>query len=335
MRERQNSCVTVLQVVTLSVLLCSACRAEESCDQTNDLRAAEAHRQDLVRLLLTEVEDHRYEPCGTGTNCNTHIAAFAQQIAEIDSKLGTYCPGNSVWRSGVEGMIEPREQPDGTLYLYADDPDRQSLYGNLIADRLDDVDSDQESLEAIMTMGAPGSGKSHVLGVLGLCQGEVVVVDPDRFKTDLVEYQVGRAAHDRLAADRVHRESSMLAKRLRDEAIASHRDLCIDGVMSKKDAALEVIRRLQSHGYEVTVVAAVVPLDVSYQRVLSRGEQTGRFVPYDFAKQAHEKIEQHRDEILRTADRGYAFDTSVSIDEAPRLLVHYENGAPVKIDKGD
>jgi predicted ABC-type ATPase len=226
-------------------------------------------------------------------------------------------------------MIEPREQPDGTLYLYSDDPGRQQLYDQLIASRLETSVAGQESLEAIMTMGAPGSGKSFVLDALGLCQSDVVLVDPDLIKTDLVEYHVGRAAHDRLAADRVHRESSTLAKRLRDEAIGSRRDLCIDGVMSRKDAAIEVIQRLQSNGYEVTVVAAVVPFDVSYQRVLSRGEETGRFVPYDFAQQAHENIEQHRDEILRIADRGYAFNTNVSIDEQPVLIVHYENGEPV------
>jgi predicted ABC-type ATPase len=230
-------------------------------------------------------------------------------------------------------MIDPRELPEGTLQLYGDDPRRQAFYEALVDSRLQASPPDQESLDVILTMGAPGSGKSHALAILDACQEGVVMVDPDLFKNVLVEYRVAKAAHDRLAADRVHRESSMLAKKLRDAAIASRRDLCIDGVMSKRDTALELIQRLQSHGYDVTIVAAVVPFETAYERVLSRGEATGRFVPYEYAKQAHANIEAHRDELLRAANRGYAFDTSGSVDEQPQLIAQYEAGKPVVVNQ--
>ena len=297
--------------------------AQAVCERDAEL---EAQRSRLVALLLNEVDDHRYDDCGDGSQCHAHILEYAEQIAPLDEQIAARCDSASVWREGVNGLIDPRETVNGTLEQYARDAGRQALYDTLVADRLEDSAPDQETLEVIMTMGAPGSGKSSVLRALDLCQRDVVMVDPDLFKGDLVEYHAARAAHDRLAADRVHRESSMLAKRLRDAAVYSRRDMCIDGVLSKREAALELIERLQAAGYDVTIVAAIVPFDVTWQRVVSRGEETGRFVPYDFVRQAHANIEAHKDDLLRAADRGYAFDTSLPVDEQPRLLAYYEDG---------
>ncbi len=313
---------------TIALLVGGKVFAEQACELDERGAARENQRDQLVELLLTEIEDHRYEVCDDESICVAHVSGFAERIASLDAELASACD-RSVWRTGVGGMVDLAAVPNGTLDLYADDESRHRLHEALVARRLIGEAQDEGFRDAVMTMGAPGSGKSSILRELGLCQQGEVIVDPDLFKTDLVEYQVARAAHDRLAADRVHRESSMLAKRLRDAAIESRRDLCIDGVLSKRDAALEQIERLQAAGYEVVIVAAVVPFEVSYQRVLDRGEVTGRFVPHEFALQAHANIENHRDDLLRAADRGYAFDTSVPLGVTPPLIIEYQNGQPV------
>ena len=300
-----------------------------ACDDLEQVRDAMTRQSNVIEALLGEVVDHRYTDCGAGSECHTQVSELAAIMNESDEIIGAACSDWSKWRQGIDGLVDPRVEPLGTLAQYDGDTQRESLHDELVLGALEDAAPGDTSLEVTMTMGAPGSGKSYVLHHLGLCQDNVVIVDPDEFKKRLVEYKAAVAADDVLAADRVHRESSMLAKRTRDEAIGSQRDLCIDGVLSKRDAALELIGRLQDADYEVTIVAASIPFDVAYDRVLRRGEETGRFVPHEYAKQAHEKIEEHRDEILRAADYGLVYDTNQPMGEPPGLITTYRNGERV------
>ena len=77
-----------------------------------------------------------------------------------------------------------------------------------------------------------------------------------------------------------------------------------------------------------------VPLETAWNRVQERGEVTGRYVPYDFVRGAHEQIAKHQDELMRTADSGYVFDTTVTLGEDPVLLSEYKDGRIV-CDKPD
>ena len=276
--------------------------------------------------LVQAVTDYRYEYCGDGSECQTRVHELAAMMNANDEVIANECPDWSKWRQGIEGFIDPRREPHGTLAQYEGDAQRQALHRLLVASALAGAEPGDTSLTVIMTMGAPGSGKSYVLRHLGLCQDDVVIVDPDTFKRRLVEYQAAVAADDILAADRVHRESSMLAKRARDEGIATGRDLCIDGVLSKREAALALIGRLKEAGYEVTLIAVSIPFDVAYERVLRRGEETGRFVPRDYAQRAHENIARHRKELLRAADFGVVYDTNQPFGEPPRLVASYVDG---------
>ena len=304
-----------------------------ACEKNDAVSTSLAAQSEARAMLVNEVTDHRYEDCSDGTECFAHINELAQNVNAIDDALEASCPGYSKWITGLDGLADPRSIKDGTLTQYAGDDARHALHDVLVALAVAGSDPGQDTLEAILTMGAPGSGKSSALNQLGLCQADVVLIDPDEFKKHLVEYQAAIAADDTLAADRVHRESSMLAKRARDEAIATRRDICIDGVLSKRDAAIELIDRLHAAGYTITLVAADVPFDVAYERVIARGEQTGRFVPYDYAKQAHANIEKHRDDLMRLVDNGYIFDTSKPYGVPPTLVAQYRDGEKIKGDE--
>lgn len=298
----------------------------EQCGPNEELRTAEADRDALLALMLHEVEDHRYESCRPGTLCKSHLEEFERQLDLVETEIASICASYSRWRDGLDGLTAPSEQPDGTLWQYSEDESRHALYERLIATQLSAAAAGLSSPDVVLTMGAPGSGKSTVLKAIGLCQGDVVLVDPDEFKRDLVEYQLGVAVHDRLSADRVHRESSMLAKATRDQAIESRRDMCIDGVMSKRASAIELIKRLRDGDYNITIVAVTVPLEVSIERVQKRGEVTGRFVPRDYIELAYRNIGQHRDELLRIADLGLLYDANVPMTEPPILLAEYVHG---------
>jgi len=315
----------LLGIVLLIGLKCNA----QDCEADSALRAAEADRDDLLALMLHEIDDHRYQSCRTGTVCKSHLEEFEQQLDGVDREIVSLCESYSRWRDGLDGLVDPNDQPDGTLWQYSEDLSRRELHETLIAAQLSTTPAGQENPQVVLTMGAPGSGKSTVLKAIGLCQSGVVLVDPDEFKRDLVEYQLGIAAHDRLSADRVHRESSMLAKATRDQAIMSRRNTCIDGVMSKRESTLELLSRLRESGYNITIVAVTVPLEVSVERVRKRGEITGRYVPLDYIELAHTNIGKHREELLRTADHGLLYDANVPVTEPPILLTEYVNGEEV------
>ncbi len=307
------------------VALAGCATTQPELDQQADAcTSIESQRAPITNALVAEIDEHRYDDCGPGTECLASVSELAAEMnAVVDA--ASSCAGFERWRAGMPSQVDPREVQDGTLAHYESDAAREALYVRLVDAALAKAGR-IESASVIMTMGAPGSGKSYVLNHLGLCQSDVVLIDPDEFKRHLVEYQAAIAADDKLAADRVHRESSMLSKRARDKAMSLGLPLCIDGVMSKKQSAIDLITRLKDNGYHVTIVAVSVPFDVAYERVIRRGEETGRFVPFEFAKTAHANIEAHREELLKLADVGYLFDTNQPYGEPPLLIRRFESG---------
>ena len=241
-------------------------------------------------------------------------------------------PGTSPWRDGIPGLVDPRFEPDGTAEQYRNTPERHRLQERLIAARLADSQPDPEDPDAVLTMGGPGSGKTTVLEVLGVCQDDVVRINSDEFKADLVEYTVAVAARDRLASSRVHQESALLAERTRDEAIRSRRDFCYDGTLSETQATLDLVDQLQRDGYDVTVVATAIPFQIGWERIQARAQETGRFVPRDYAEQAYDNVATHAEWVLRAVDVGYLFSTDVPLGEPPLLIAKYVSGKQVEGD---
>ncbi|AFY69634.1 Zeta toxin family protein [Thalassoporum mexicanum PCC 7367] len=291
------------------------------------LERAFEYRQTIVGLMLAEANQRRFDPCGEGTSCYGIIKQYAEKIDSTDRFIAELNPTYSPWRDGLDGMVDPRVDRNGTLTTYADNIERQLLYEFLVAQRLAQSVAQSEQLEAILTMGGPGSGKSTVLRQLDLCQAGTII-NADDFKADFAEYQAGLAAKDRLTASRVHEESSLLARRTRNESIQTQRSFCWDGTLSDREEALKLISILQSRGYHVTVIGAMLPAQIGVERVINRGERTGRFIPLEVVTDSYEKIAQHAEQVVIAADRGYLYDTNVEFGKEPPLVARYEKGEP-------
>ena len=87
----------------------------------------------------------------------------------------------------------------------------------------------------------------------------------------------------------VHEESSYLAHRFRELAIARGENVVIDGVMANEGKALGLASQLAGAGYDIRVVDVEVPAELSRERILQRWvEQTvsgglgGRWVPSEY-----------------------------------------------------
>jgi predicted ABC-type ATPase len=293
-------------------------------------RVTEEMHQEVMEALLQEVSDHRYQVCVDGTECYLHMLEVTAELRPVTGNGEQDCDSQKPWIEGFPGMVDPRQFQDGTLEQYRDAPERRALWAEIERRQLAAAKPSDKHPGAVITMGGPGSGKSTTLEYLELCQKDVVQVNSDLVKEALPEYQAAKAAYDRLAADRVHEESSLIADRVQLEAIKSRREVCIDSVQSDRAEVMELIALLKESGYRVTVIAVTVPFELAWERIQERGERTGRFVPHDYAVAAHESIRLHADEVLRSADVGLLYDTSGPVEAGPELLREYRQGKVLK-----
>ena len=299
-----------------------------------DLSTALQLRQELIQKMLKEAEKFQYTPCGTVTLCYLTVHKYDREIDKIDRVITSLGNKNLVWQNGIDGLINPLTNPQGTLAKYQNNRNakndyfrnRTLLHGKLIATKLATATANQSSPRAILTMGGPGSGKSTVLKMFGICDRDFVNIDADKFKEELVEYQVAIVAKDRLAASRVHEESSLLAKQTRTESLKTHRHVCLDGTLANKQKAFSLIEQLKQQGYEVTIIGALIPYKTALSRIEQRAEMTGRFIPLKFVKQAYLNLAENAEAIAQQADFGYLYDTDVPLDKPPKLIGLAING---------
>jgi len=112
--------------------------------------------------------------------------------------------------------------------------------------------------KAILTMGIPGAGKSHVLSK-NYDLSEYTVIDPDAIKQEKKDYSDENPA--------VYHEWSKKVARFRTEkAIFKGENLAIDGTGTNVEKMVRQIKDLQSQGYTVELLYVKVNLATSIKR---------------------------------------------------------------------
>jgi len=196
-------------------------------------------------------------------------------------------------------------------------PSRLDLHDRLLAEYRASQPDVARDRRAIVLAGPPGAGKSTVLKqALGKSVDTYLRVDPDEFKAKLLRQAVADGSYEstikpheikRLEAggekffpmemaSLVHDESSLLAKRLRNEAISNGENLIIDGVLADPDKAAALGQMLARAGYDVEVIDVEIPYEASAQSIANRWEHDyvaalegtddlgGRWVPDEYAR---------------------------------------------------
>lgn len=172
------------------------------------------------------------------------------------------------------------KQADGS---YA--PGRAALHEEIIGDILKGgVPNDAP--EATILGGGPAAGKSNIekSGHLGQQEGGIVV-NPDKVKARLPEYEDGQGA------SRVHEESSDVSKMALARAQAQKLpitydttgDSSYDSVKSKADA-------FHAKGYKTNAEYVTAPTSVAIARSKAREAATGRHVPETYLRQTHSAV---------------------------------------------
>ncbi|WP_188785333.1 zeta toxin family protein [Nocardioides phosphati] len=205
---------------------------------------------------------------------------------------------------------------------------RRRLHRELITEALAKHSGAQAQGRAIVLAGPPGAGKTTTLkkqlGEDGLAK--FVRIDADDFKEALLARAEAdgsfegwikpQAVKDLEAggerffplelAALVHEESSLLARKARDQIVAAADpdspgtglNLVIDTVLSNEASALKMGADLAAAGYSVRVIDVEVPFDVSEDRIRERWRDSyeaalaggqdqlgGRWVPSEYARE--------------------------------------------------
>jgi predicted ABC-type ATPase len=220
--------------------------------------------------------------------------------------------------------------PDGHL-----SPERQALHDRIVAKYLGDVRPNPSGEKTFTFMGGgPAAGKSTIVnsdpGNFPSPES-AVFINADDIKGDIPEYQEGLARKDPGAAAYVHEESSMIAMRLRQAAIARGLDVVLDGTgdhsAEKMGGKLDEAREA---GYTTRGIYATVPIEEALARAQARGEKTGRFIPPAYLEETHRSVASIVPDLAPRFDGFELYDTTT---KPPTLLARNVGGRLVVADQ--
>jgi HK97 family phage portal protein len=199
----------------------------------------------------------------------------------------------------------------------------------------------QETPRALFMSGGTASGKSTALGAAagaddqGVVPPDSVWVDPDQIKEMLPEFQELSQVRDPFSSSATHEESSDVAKWILREATKRKLNVVLDGTGdSGGDTFQRKLSQQKNDGYKVEVFMVDAPLNLAIERMVDRGDRTGRYVPVGSMKKSHYGA-AGRHLLWRSqplVDRWQVWSSNVGPGEDPILAAQGGRGKYVVLD---
>lgn len=228
-------------------------------------------------------------------------------------EFGHVEPKSGYWRDKALGLPENTNEK----YLVDRDtgeytPERKHLHDLIAKEVLSHVKpvGEGEHPVAVLTMGAPASGKSSSIDEV--TRGEarnMANIDADLVKECLPEYREAISQRARNAAELVQDESAQVAESIREQAMTENKSFVFHGVRGDPEYYREFMGRLNQAGYEVNVVYMWMPdKDEVKDRADRRAEITGRRVPHDVIDSVMPVVTPNFKEIEDLSRNAYVYD---------------------------
>lgn len=228
------------------------------------------------------------------------MASEAHLRAEVAQQL--------TLRSAPGGSLH-REAAECTEYRYATDTSRAQMHKHLVDRYLGHGNPRRDGRSAIITAGAPGSGKTSVLSAVVPDLDEYRVIDADEIKDYLIEQALEDGIYDHLLSETladgypvaprelaalVHLESVKLADQIRRLCISRKENIVVEGTLTWDGQGPKLFRELADSQYtDIEVYGVDIGQAGAHEQALARwwqGRQLwvndadplgGRFTPAD------------------------------------------------------
>jgi predicted ABC-type ATPase len=166
--------------------------------------------------------------------------------------------------------------------------------------------------------GGGASGKSTVLDSLrhsGLTSTVgAVVVNPDDISELIPEYYQLIEMGDSRASELVHQEASRISGTLMDTLLALPTDqrpnIIYDSTLSRRDSALRHFERWRKAGFKIQLLGVTLDVNEATIRAAIRAKQTGRWVPLNSLREAHQGFNQWVKDYMLIVDGAQLYDSS-------------------------
>lgn len=172
--------------------------------------------------------------------------------------------------------------------------------------------------------GAPATGKSSILekDVVKLPDG-ILVLDSDKIKAQMPEYVELVNRKQKLAASKVHEESSKISKDIAATIADRKLDIHLDGVNDGSyEDVLKKIAQQRSAGKRCEAHYVTTNVETSVERATARAIKTGRDVPEPYIRKMHKEISNLVPKLAENGDFDalYLYDNNGSKDSKPLLI---------------
>lgn len=210
--------------------------------------------------------------------------------------------------------------------------ERERLHKQIIDNFYKDVKPVSGQATFTIMGGGSASGKSTMIksGAATLPKNSILV-DSDKIKTMLPEYNEMLSKGDSRAANYVHEESSALAKRILRISNKENYNAVLDGTGNGSIESLtRKINNAKNAGMIVEGIYATVPTQIAVDRSAQRALKTGREVPPHVITNIHKKVSQILPQVAAQFDSVKLYDTTAGA----KLIATGGNGSGLTAVKG-
>jgi hypothetical protein len=303
-------------------------------------QAAKLHKQGVTHLHMVAGSDrtdeyykllHKYNGTHKGALFNfKHIKVHSAGERDPDAEGTTGMSASKMRSHAAEGNFNKFKQgipkhvkPEHARELYTHVRQGMGIKESIIDDEFNEILTegvhDKGIFKAVFLGGGPGSGKDYVLDKTLSGHG-LVEINSDKaleFLMDKNNLDMRMPDNQTAARDVVRGKAKSMTELKQRLALFGRNGLIINGTGDDPEKIAKIKERLESLGYDTSMVMVNTADEISRQRNVERGQRGGRTVPEDIRKQKWDSVQAARVEYGKLFKDNYAeFDNSQDLRSA-------------------
>jgi cell division protein ZapA (FtsZ GTPase activity inhibitor) len=321
-------------------------------------QAAKLHKQGVTHLHMVAGSDrtdeyykllHKYNGTHKGALFNfRHIKVHSAGERDPDAEGTTGMSASKMRSHASEGNFNKFKQgipkhvkPEHAKELYNHVRQGMGIKESIIDDEFNELliegVHDKGIFKAVFLGGGPGSGKDYVLDKTMSGHG-LVEINSDKaleFLMDKNNLDMRMPDNQTAARDVVRGKAKSMTELKQRLALFGRNGLIINGTGDDPEKIKKIKERLESLGYDTSMVMVNTADEVSRQRNVERGQRGGRTVPEDIRKQKWDAVQSARVEYGKLFKDKYAeFDNSEDLRSADPEVAKQKESELMDLYKG-